>query len=71
VDLEALVVEFLFSIEHDGSFGDFQSWLRERPDSPSVATVRSRLGTWNEMKRNAIEQIVASGRLTELLDVCE
>lgn len=71
VDLEALVVEFLFSIEHDGSFGDFQSWLRERPDSPSVATVRNRLGTWNEMKRNAIEQIVASGRLTELLDVCE
>ena len=71
VDLEALVVEFLFSIERDGSFVDFQAWLRERPDSPSTATVRNRLGTWNEMKRNAIEQIVASGRLTELLDVCE
>lgn len=71
VDLEALVVEFLFSIERDGSFGDFQAWLQERPDSPSVATVRKRLGTWNEMKRKAIEQIVASGRLTELLDVCE
>ncbi len=71
VDLEALVVEFLFSIERDGSFGDFETWLRERSDSPSVATVRNRLGTWNEMKRNAIDQIVASGRLTELLDVCE
>jgi DNA-binding transcriptional ArsR family regulator len=70
-DLEALVVEFLFSIERDGSFGDFGSWLQERPDSPSAATVRNRLGTWNEMKRKAIEQIVASGRLSELLDVCE
>lgn len=71
VELGALVVEFLFSIEHDGSLADFRTWLGERPDAPSEATVRKRLGGWDDMKRNAIERIVADGRLSELLDVCE
>jgi len=71
VELGALVVEFLFSIEHDGSLADFRRCLGERPDAPSEATVRKRLGGWDDMKRNAIERIVSDGRLTELLDVCE
>ena len=69
-DLEALVVEFLFSSEHDGSFVEFQRWLDERPDYPSMATIRNRLGQWGSMKQKAIEEIVATGRLDELCALC-
>ena len=70
-DLEALVVEFLFSSEHDGSFVEFQRWLDERPNYPSMATIRNRLGQWGSMKQKAIEAIVASGRLDELCALCD
>jgi uncharacterized protein (DUF1810 family) len=70
-DLEALVVEFLFSSEHDGSFVEFQRWLDERPEYPSMATIRNRLGQWGSMKQKAIEEVVAAGRFAELCDLCD
>jgi DNA-binding CsgD family transcriptional regulator len=70
-DLEALVVEFLFSSEHDGSFVEFQRWLDERPNYPSMATIRNRLGRWGSMKQKAVEEIVAAGRFAELCALCD
>jgi hypothetical protein len=69
-DLEALVVEFLFSSEHDGSFVEFQRWLDERPNYPSMATIRTRLGRWGSMKQKAVEEVVAAGRFAELCALC-
>ena len=72
--LEKFVVDFLESPEHDGMFGDFESWVRakrkEDPNStPSVPTFRSRLGHWDSMKKTAIEKIVAAERIDELRDL--
>ena len=74
--LESLVVDFLVSPEHDGMFGDFESWVgakrKDNPNNtPSVPTFRSRLGHWDSMKKTAIKTIVASERINKLLDVCD
>ena len=70
-DLRAVVVNFLFSPEHDGNVASLEKWLEEQPDAPSIATIRKRLGGWVSMKERAIEEIVASGRLGELCDLCD
>jgi hypothetical protein len=69
-DLEALVVDFLFSPEHDGLLGEFESWLDEQDGAPSVPTFRSRLGHWDSMKQTAIKTIIDTGRVRELCDLC-
>ena len=71
IELREFVVKFLFSPEHDGSLVEFQQWLKKRPEAPSVATIRNRLGHWDSMKKKAIEEIVASGRLDELCALCD
>jgi transposase len=70
-DLEALVVDFLFSPEHGGMFRDFENWLGGRDDPPSVPTFRSRLDHWDSMKQTAIRTIIDTGRINELRDLCE
>ena len=74
--LERFVVDFLESPEHDGMFGDFESWVgamrKDGPNkTPSVPTFRSRLGHWDSMKQTAILKIVATERIDKLLDVCD
>ena len=71
IELREFVVKFLFSPEHDGSLVEFQQWLKKRPEAPSVATIRNHLGHWDSMKKKAIEEIVASGRLDELCALCD
>jgi hypothetical protein len=70
-DLRAIVVNFLFSPEHDGYMESLKKWLEEQPDAPSMATIRNRLGKWGSMKQKAIEEIEAAGRLAELCDLCD
>ena len=70
-DLRAVVVNFLFSPEHDGHLNSLEKWLEEQPDAPSIATIQKRLGKWGSMKQKAIEEIEAAGRLAELCDLCD
>ena len=70
-DLEEFVVDFLFSPDYGGSLVEFEKWLKKQPEAPSVATIRNRLGHWDSMKKKAIEEIVASGRLDELCALCD
>jgi len=70
-DLEALVVDFLFSPEHGGMFGEFESWLGDQEYAPSAATFRSRLGHWDSMKQTAIKTIIDTGEGPKLRDLCE
>ena len=75
-ELEKFVVDFLESPEHDGMFGDFESWVRamrkdDQNNAPSVPTFRNRLGHWDSMKQTAIETIIDTERINELRDLCE
>lgn len=70
-DLRAVVVHFLFSPEHDGNMASLEKWLEEQLHAPSIATIRKRLGKWRSIKQKAIEEIVATGRLAELCDLCD
>ena len=40
-----------------GTVAGMERWLRKQPGAPSLATVRIRLGTWNQIKTGALEAI--------------
>jgi hypothetical protein len=40
-----------------GTVAGMERWLRKQPGAPSFATVRNRLGTWNQIKTDALRTI--------------
>ncbi len=40
-----------------GTAAGMERWLREQPGAPSFATVRNRLGVWNQIKKDALRAI--------------
>ena len=40
-----------------GTYPGMERWLRKQPGAPSLATVRNRLGAWNQVKTDALEAI--------------
>ena len=49
----AVAKEFLVDPTAGVSYAAFAAWMRARPDAPSAQTVRSRLGSWNQIRRLA------------------
>lgn len=51
-DVVAIVADYLAAPGSTGSFADYTAWARERPDTPSGATLRQRF-PWAEVKKRA------------------
>ena len=64
-DLWRYVCNYLLDPATKGNLRDFDSWLVGKDGAPSVETVRTQLGGWQEMKPGAIKRLVASGELKE------
>lgn len=56
-DLLAAVIRYLKLSESTGSVSDYDAWASDQDDVPSMGTLRNRLGTWNEIRRTAIERM--------------
>jgi transcriptional regulator with XRE-family HTH domain len=64
-DLWRYVCNYLLDPATKGTLHGLASWLAGKDGAPSGATVRNRLGGWQEIKAGAIKQLVASGELKE------
>ena len=62
-NLRGSVVEYLMDPRTDGTLNNFEAWLGLRAGGPSISTMRDRLGTWDQMKAAAIEEICRKGHL--------
>lgn len=54
-DLLHFAGQFLAHDTSNGTFADFEKWLGRDADRPSGATVRNRLGGWNDIKRAVLK----------------
>lgn len=54
-DLLSIVHRYLCDHSWSGTFANFDDWRKENvPEGPSSSTLRSRFGTWTEIKRRAL-----------------
>lgn len=54
-DMLALVVEYLADPAESGTYAGWDRWrARHRPEGPSAQTLRNRLGTWAQIKAEAL-----------------
>lgn len=60
-DLYAAVVEYLNLPQSTGASSDYESWASGNEDVPSLGTLRNRLGTWNQVRNQAIERMNVNG----------
>jgi hypothetical protein len=55
-DLLSIVHRYLGDHSWSGTFSNFDDWRRENiPEGPSSSTLRTRFGTWTEIKRRALD----------------
>jgi hypothetical protein len=51
------VATYFQSAEFRGSYADFSQWAKQTLGSPSAQSVRNRLGSWQQVKRDALALI--------------
>ncbi|MSQ28900.1 MAG: dephospho-CoA kinase [Dehalococcoidia bacterium] len=55
-DLLSFARSYFTDTKHSGSIDDYRRWQKTTmPDAPSYGTLRSRLGSWSEVKRKAFQ----------------
>lgn len=61
-DLLSIVYMYLGDHSWPGTFASFDHWRKENmPEGPSSSTLRSRFGTWMEIKRRALSPDLTHG----------
>lgn len=56
-DLIDAVITYLKLPHSTGSANDYEYWASGQDDVPSLGTLRNRLGTWNEVRNEALERL--------------
>ena len=56
-DLYQAVIHYLRLPQSTGAAHDYDNWASGQDDVPSLGTLRNRLGTWNQVRNDAIERM--------------
>ena len=51
-------MDYLLDKETKGTLDDFKSYLKEIDGSPSIASIRNYLGSWTQMKAEALTRLI-------------
>jgi hypothetical protein len=65
-DLLGFVAAYLLRSDSQGTFRGYDEWAKQAEyDAPSAGTIRKRLGSWNDVKKQALRWRADATRVIE------